>query len=149
MSTTKTDKYELMDHHDLFDALVKSIIAGVNSYPFTFEFDLLKRFGWLDIESAAFSVKVGKNSFERRKMSKKEKQLVEMYLSQLATASGGFGSYPQSRELMAESWNYRRGARTLDERMLEKVGDPDMTGPEILVMGIESGLSHHRDKKMN
>ena len=58
MSTVVNDKYELMSHEDYFDALVKSIRAGVEATPMTFEFDLLKRFGWLEIESAAFNEKV-------------------------------------------------------------------------------------------
>jgi hypothetical protein len=149
MSTTKVGKYELMNPDDMFDALIKSIKAGANSYPFAFEFDLLKHFGWLQIENAAFSEKIKEGFYDRREMTEKEKQWVERYLSQLATASGAFGSYPIARELMAESWNYSRGARTLNERMLENVGDPDMTSLEMAVMGCESVLSHRRDKKMN
>jgi hypothetical protein len=141
--------YELMSHEDQFDALVKSIKAGAKSNPFKFEFDVLKRFGWLEIESAAFSEKVREGIYTRRKMTEKEEQRVEMYLSQLATASGSFGSYPNHRELMAEGWNYARGAGTLDDRMLENVGDPDMTGREMMVMGAEQIVSRHRDKSVN
>jgi hypothetical protein len=134
-------RYELMSHEDLFAALVKSIKAGAETNPMTFEFDLLKRFGWLDIESAAFSQKVREHCYDRRKMTEKEEQRMEKYLSQLCVAAGSFGSFPNHRELMAESWNYARGAGTLDERALENVGDPDMTGLEMAIMGCEAVVS--------
>jgi hypothetical protein len=141
-------RYELLSHEDLFAALVKSIKAGAETNPMTFEFDLLKRFGRLQIESAAFSEKVREGFFDRRKMTEKEEQRMEKYLSQLCVAAGLFGSYPNHRELFAESWNYCRGAGTLDERALENVGDPDMTGREMALMGCEMMLSH-KDQKPN
>ena len=82
-------------------------------------------------------------------MTEKEEHRMEAYLSQLATTSGSFGSYPNHRELMAESWNYARGAGTLDERTLEDVGDPDMTGREMALMGCEFIVSHSEDPKVN
>jgi hypothetical protein len=149
MSTVVNDKYELMSHEDLFDALIKSIRAGAETNPMTFEFDLLKRFGWLDIESAAFSEKVREGLYNRRKMTEKEEQRMEKYLSQLCVAAGSFGSYPCHRELFAESWNYARGAGTLDERTLEDVGDPEMTGLEMMLMGCESLVSSFEDPKVH
>jgi hypothetical protein len=150
MSTVLTAQYELMSHEDLFAALIKSIKAGAETNPMTFEFDLLKRFGWLDIESAAFSEKVREGFYDRRKMTEKEEQRMEKYLSQLCVAAGSFGSYPRHRELFAESWNYARGAGTLDERALENVGDPDMTGLEMAMMGCEAVVSEgSRRERMN
>jgi hypothetical protein len=77
-------------------------------------------------------------------MTEKEQRRVEKYLSQLCVAAGSFGSYPNHREEFIESWSYARGAGTLDERMLGDVGDPDMTGREMMMMGAESIASHHR-----
>jgi hypothetical protein len=138
--TTKPVNYELMSHDDLFDALIKSIKAGTQSNPMTFEFDLLKRFPWSAIETAAFCEKEKEREYGRREMTEEERRRVENYLSQLATAARGFGCYPNQRELMAESWNISLGAGTLDGRMLDELGDPNMSPLDMAVMGCESAI---------
>jgi hypothetical protein len=123
MTTEMEERQTLLEDRDPhtanYEKLIEAIRLGSSSEPFTFDFKLLKQFGWLDIESAAFSYKKEEGFYDRREMSKEEEDRVERYLCQLAHASHCHGGkYNTYREHIAESWNIAFGADTLDGELI-------------------------------